>query len=124
MKQLARVPQKLFALWAAELVRRDGTDESMASGRGIALQDQLSCCGQRGNLCSQPSQHPPDGAVVESPLVNVVSVGPCHIADDSVAGLGRFPIRLPVILDVSGGQLKERWPGVAFIREYENRDNR
>ena len=124
MKQPARLTQESFALRAAELVRRDSSHEAMTSGRGIALQDQLSCCGERGDLRSQPSQHPPDGAVIERPLVNVLSVGPCHVADDSVARLDRFPIRLPIVFDVSGGQLEERWTGVAFIREYENRDNR
>jgi hypothetical protein len=62
--------------------------------------------------------------VVERSLVNFVSPGQCHVANDAVARLGRFPIRLPVVLDVRGGQMEKCRTGVSFIGEYENRDNR
>jgi len=124
MKQLTRVPQELFALRAAELVRRDGTDEAMASRTWMVLQNQFSPGGECGQLAPHPSQHPPDGAVVECPLVNASRSGRSHIANDSVARTDGFAIRLPNVFNVSGGQMEERWPGIAFIREYENRDNR
>ncbi len=124
MKQLSRLTQELFALRATEFMRCDGTDEAMASGRGIALQDQFSPGGKRDQLAPHPSQHPPDAAVVERTFINVASAGRCHVACHSAAGTGRFSIRLLVILDVNGGQMKQRWTRVAFIREYENRDNR
>jgi len=104
MKQLTRFPQELFTLRATELVRRDGAHEAMAGGGGIALLDQFSSGGECGQLAPHPSQQPPDGAVVERSLVNVASAGRCHIACRSVAGTGRLPIRLPAILDVTGGQ--------------------
>ena len=104
MKQLTRLPQELFALRAAELMRRDGTHEAMAGGGGIALLDQISSGGESSQLAPHPSQQPPDGAVVERSLVNVASAGRCHVPGDSSTGAGRFAIRLPVLLDVTGGQ--------------------
>ena len=124
MKQPARLTQDLFALRATELVRRDGSDKSMAGGKGIALLDQRSPDRECGQLAPHPSQHPPECAVVECSLVNARRIGRCHVADDSVARLGRLPIRLPVVLNVSGGKMEKCWTGVAFIGEYENRDNR
>lgn len=104
MKQLARLPQQLFTLRAAKLMRRNGTHEAMAGGGGIALLNQRSSSGECDQLTPQPSQQPPDGAVIERSLVNVASAGRCHVACDSSTGAGRFPIRLPVLLDVTGGQ--------------------
>ena len=104
MKQLARLSQELFALRAAELVRRDGTDKAMTGGRGIALLDQISSGGESSQLAPYPSQPPPDGAVVECSLVDVASAGRGHVACDSVAWTGGAPIRLPDVLDVTGGQ--------------------
>jgi hypothetical protein len=124
MKQPARLTQDLFALRATEFVRRDGSDKSMAGRAWMMLQDQFSPGGKRYQLAPQPSQHPPEGAVVERSLVNFLSAGRCHVANDAVTRLGRFPIRLPVLLDVRGGQMEKCWTGVAFIGEYENRDNR
>lgn len=104
MKQLARLPQELFTLRAAELMRRDGAHEAMARGGGIALLNQRSSSGECDQLAPHPSQQSPDGAVIERSLVNVASAGRCHIARDASTGAGRFPIRLPVLLDVTGGQ--------------------
>ena len=124
MQQLSGLTQELFALSATGLVRCDGTDKSMASRVGIVLQDQLSADRECGQLAAQPSQHPPEGAVVERPLVNFVSVGRCYVANDTVARLGRLAIGLGVVLEVSSGQMEKCRTGVAFIGEYESRDNR
>ena len=104
MKQLPRLPQELFALRAAELMRRDGTHEAMAGAGGIALLDQISSGGESSQLAPHPSQQPPDGAVVERSLVNASRAGRCYVAGDSTTGAGRFPISLLVFLDVTGGQ--------------------
>ncbi len=103
MKQLTRLPQELFPLRAAELVRRDGAHEAMAAGGGIALLDQFSSGGECDQLAPHPSQQPPDGAVVERSLVNASRAGRCHVACDWSTGAGRLPIRLPILLDVTGG---------------------
>ena len=104
MKQLTRLPQELFALRTTELVRRDGAHEAMAGGGGISLLDQLSSGGERSQLAPHPSQQPPDGAVIERSFVNASRAGRCYVAGDSSTGTGRFAIRLPVSLDVTGGQ--------------------
>ena len=103
MKQLTRLPQKLFPLRATELVRRDGAHEAMAGGGGITLLDQFSSGGECDQLAPHPSQQPPDGAVVKRSLVNASRVGRCHVACDWSTGAGRLPIRLPILLDVTGG---------------------
>jgi len=123
MKQLSRLAQKLFTLGATELMRRDGPPESMAVRVGIVLQNQISSRRERDHLAPNPSQHPPDGAVVECTLVNGTARW-CHIADDSIARLGDLSIRLSGILDVSLSQIEQRRTGVAFVGSYENRDNR
>jgi len=104
MKQLTRLPQELFALRTTELVRRDGAHEAMAGGGGISLLDQLSSGGERSQLAPHPSQQPPDGAVIERSFVNVACAGRCYVPGDSIAGAGRSSIRLPILLDVTGGQ--------------------
>jgi len=90
----------------------------------MVLQDQFLTGRECGQLAAHPSQHPPERAVIEGALVNALSTRRCQVADDSLARLGRLPIGLPVVLEVSGGQMKKCWTGVAFIGEYENRDNR
>ena len=124
MKQLSRLPQELFALRATEFMRRDSTDKAMAKRRGIALQDQLSPGGECRQLATQPSQHSPDSTVSEGPLVNVALARRRYVACRSVAGTHCFSIGLSIVLDISGGQTEQCWTRVAFIREYENRDNR
>jgi hypothetical protein len=124
MKQLSRLAKELFALRATEFMRRDGTDKAMASGRRITLHDQFSPGGECRQLAPQPSQHPPDSTVSEGPFVNVALARRRYIACRSVAGTHCFSIGLSIILDISGGQTEQRWTRVAFIREYENRDNR
>lgn len=104
MKQLTRLPQELFTLRATVLMRRDGTHEAMASGGGSTLLNQFSSDGECDQLTPYPSQQPPDGAVIECSLVNVASAGRRHVAGDSSTGASRFPIRLPVLFDVTGGQ--------------------
>ena len=42
MKQLSRLTQEQFSLRATVLMRRDGTDKSMAGRVGMVLQDQRS----------------------------------------------------------------------------------
>jgi hypothetical protein len=42
--------------------------------------------------------------VIERSLVNVARAGRCHVACDASIGAGRSPIRLPIPLDVTGGQ--------------------
>jgi hypothetical protein len=76
----------------------------MAGGGRIALLNQMSSDGKRSQLAPHPSQHPPDGAMVECSFVNASLVGRCHVAGDSPTGTSRSPIRLPVLLDVSSGQ--------------------
>ena len=104
MKQLTRLPQELFALRAAELMRRDGAHEAMAGGGEIALLDQTSSGGESSQLAPHPSQQPPEGAVVERSLVNASRAGRCHVASDTSTRAGRLPIRLPILLEVTGGQ--------------------
>ena len=89
---------------ATDLLRRDGAHEAMTGGRGIALLDQISSGGESSQLAPHPSQQPPDGAVIERSLVDVASGGRCHVAGDASTGPGHFAIRLPDVLDVTGGQ--------------------
>ena len=109
---------------ATELVRRDGPQKAMTGRAGIALQNQLAALGQRSELGSQPSQHPPDGAVGQCPLVDGRGAGLCLVADYPSFRTGRFSIGLLVGLNVTGGQVEQCRTGVTLIREYESRGNR
>lgn len=124
MQQLPRVAQQSLALRTAELLRSDGAGEAMAGGRRIVLPDPLPSAGQRGDLASQPTQHPPDGGVSKCSLVNVANTGRGQVACRSVAGTGRCPIGRLVLLEVRDGQMEKRRASVTLIGEYENRDNR
>jgi len=120
VKQLARLAQELFPLRTAELVWRDGTHETMTGGARIVRLDLLTACGQRSQLAARPDQHPPYGAVVQAALIaqrRLVAGGPA-------SGSDRFAIRLPVVLQITAGEIKKSGTGVAFIRDDEREGNR
>ena len=124
MKQLSRSAQEQFPLPAAEFVRRDGPQKTMTGRAGVALLNQLAALGQGGQLGPQPSQHPPDGAVGQRSLVDGRGISGRLVAPHPSSRTGRFPIGSLAVLHVTGSQIEQRRPGIAFIREYESRDNR
>jgi len=111
-------------LRAAELVRRYKAHETMAGRTRGVLLDQLAARGQRGQLAAQPTKHPPDGALIQPSLVDESRIRRCLVTSRPAVGSGRFTIGLAVVFQVAGGQKEQGRPGVAFIREYESRDNR
>lgn len=124
MKQLSRSAQEQFTLPATELVRRHGPHKAMAGRAGVALLNQLAALGQGRQLGAQPSQHPPDGAVGQRPFINGRCISGRLVAPHPSSRTGRFPIGSLAILHVPGSQIEQRRTGIAFIGEYESRDNR
>jgi hypothetical protein len=125
MDQLTRLVKDLLALRAAELVRRDGPHEAMASRRRVVLLDSLAAFGQGNQLAAQPSQHPPNRAVVQqAALVPGRRAGWTLVNPPPAPRTGRFAIGLPVVFQIAGGKMEEGRTGVAFIGEYESRGNR
>lgn len=80
--------------------------------------------GQRSQLASQPGQQPPDGGMVQCPFVDTLCTGSRLVAGRSALGAGRLAIRLPIVLQISRTQIKERLLGITLIGKYESRDNR
>lgn len=125
MEQLTRLAKNPLALRAAELVRRDGPREAMAGGHRMVLLEQFAACGEGGQLAAQPSEHPPNGAVVQqASLVPGRRAGRVLVNPPPAPWTGRFAIGLPVVLQIAGGKMEEGRTGVAFIGEYESRGNR
>ncbi len=114
----------MATLRAAELLRGHGTHKAMAGGVRVVFLDQLAAHGQRRYLATQPDQHPPDGAVVQRPFVDLRFARRRLIARDRASRMGRLAIRLAIILQVAEGSLKKCGAGVTLIGEYESRDNR
>ena len=124
MEQLTRLAKEPPTLRAAEFVRRYKAHETMAGGSRVVLLDQLSARGQGGQLAAQPTQHLPDGAVVQPSLVDDRGARRGLVASHPASRTGRFTIRLPVVFQIAGSQEEQGWTGVAFIGKYESRDNR
>lgn len=124
MQQLTRAAQQLLTLWAAELLRRHGTHKAMAGRAGMTLLDLLTAPSQRDTLRSQPSQHAPDRALVQRPLVDRRRFPRRLIAGRSSSRAGGLPVGLSVGLHVTAGQVEEGLTGITLIGEYESRDNR
>ena len=82
--------------------------------------DLVPARGQRDQLAAQPSQHAPHRTVVQATLIaqrRLVAGGPA-------SGSDRFAIRLPVVLQITAGEIKKSGTGVAFIRDDEREGNR
>ncbi len=124
MEQLPGLTQLPFPLRAAELVGGDGAHEAMARRTRMLLLDLPPAHGQGGQLATQPSQHPPERAVMQRAFVDGRGPRRRLIADSPTSPTDRLAIGLPVVLHVAGGQMQKRWPGVALIRQYESRGNR
>ena len=124
MEQLTRLAQEPPTLRAAELVRCYGPQETMAGGTRGVLLDQLAAPGQRCQLAAQPTQHLPDRTVIQPALVDDSDSRRRLVASRPAAGSGRFTVGMPVVFQIAGSQEEQGWTGVAFIGEYESRDNR
>ena len=125
MKQLTRLAKELPTLRTAELVRCYGPHKPMAGRTWVALLDQLAPLGQGRQLATQPSQHPPNGAVVQKPSrIPGGDAGRILVNPRPASGTGRFAISLPVILQIAARKMEQGGTGVAFIGEYESRGNR
>jgi hypothetical protein len=97
----------------------------MAGRMRVALLDQLTTLGQGRQLASQPSQHPPNRAVVQEPSrVPGRGAGRILVNPRPASRTGRLAIALPVVLQIAGGKMKQGRTGIAFIGEYESRGNR
>jgi hypothetical protein len=84
----------------------------------------LATFGQRGGLHSQPSQHAPNRAVVQSPFFHGGRPRRRLIPSHSLSRAGRLPVGLRVVLQVAAGQVQEGRAGVTLIGEYESWENR
>jgi len=125
MEQLTRLAKEPLTLRAAELVRRDGPHETMAGRSRVVLLEQLAAHDQRRNLAAQPTQHPPDGAVVQKPPLLLGRTVCRSLVDPPPASrAGRLAIGLSVVLQIACRQGKQAWGGVTLIGKYESRDNR
>lgn len=127
MEQLTGGAQSLLALRAAELLRRHGAQEAVAGRTGVVLLDLLTAHRQGGGLRSQPGQKTPDRGVVQAQVVVDIVVRRTWrrlIFGPLPSRFGRLAVGLPVVLDVAAGQMEKSRAGVAFIGEYESRDNR
>ena len=125
MEYLTRLAEQPLPLRAAELLRRDDAHKAMAGRIRATLLDQPTPRGQGRQLASQPGQRSPKGAVVEKPpRIPRRHVRRILVNSWSASGTGRFAIALPVVLQIAGGEMQQGRPGVAFIGEYESRDNR
>jgi len=125
MEQLTRLAKKPLTLRTAELVRRYGPRKAMAGGIRAALLDQPTTLSQGRPLASQPAQHPPNGAMVQkASRVPGRSIWRILVDPPPASRAGRFPIALPVVLQVAGTEMKQGRTGVTLIGEYESRGNR
>jgi len=125
MEQLARLAKKPFPLRTAELVRRNRPRKAMADGIRAALFDQPTTLGQGCQLASQPAQRPPYSAMVQkASRVPGRNIWRILVDPPPASRASRFPIALPVVLQVTGTEMKQGRAGVTLIGEYESRGNR
>lgn len=124
MKQSAGCGEFLLTLWAAELVRRDGSHKTMRDVGRIMFTDQLQAHLQGHRLAGQPREGAPDSHGVERSFIDRGRSGGSLITDHATTRPSGLAIRLAVVLHVAAGQFEQRLTGVAFIGEYESRGSR